>query len=159
MQLVTGPANATDHRIKWTSSNKTAATVDENGTVTALRPIETVTITAVYKTNPALTCSWNLKITRTKGYITKQMLDNLDLTAIKKVMITAHPDDETLWGGGHLIEGEYLVVCMTHGWNPKRRTAFEQTMRTTNDKYLILDYPDVRKTFSNGKYETDMLST
>ena len=32
-------------------------------------------------------------------------------------------------------------------------------MRTTNDKYLILDYPDVRKTFSNGKYETDMLST
>ena len=159
MQLVTGPANATDHRIKWTSSNKTAATVDENGTVTALRPIETVTITAVYKTNPALTCSWNLKITRTKGYITKQMLDNLDLTSIKKVMITAHPDDETLWGGGHLIEGEYLVVCMTHGWNPKRRTAFEQTMRTTNDKYLILDYPDVRKTFSNGKYETDMLST
>ena len=156
MQLVTGPANATDHRIKWTSSNKTAATVDENGTVTALRPIETVTITAVYKTNPALTCSWNLKITRTKGYITKQMLDNLDLTSIKKVMITAHPDDETLWGGGHLIEGEYLVVCMTHGWNPKRRTAFEQTMRTTNDKYLILDY---RKTFSNGKYETDMLST
>ena len=92
-------------------------------------------------------------------YITKQMLDNLDLTSIKKVMITAHPDDETLWGGGHLIEGEYLVVCMTHGWNPKRRTAFEQTMRTTNDKYLILDYPDVRKTFSNGKYETDMLST
>lgn len=153
------PKNATDHRIKWTSSNKTAATVDENGTVTALRPIETVTITAVYKTNPALTCSWNLKITRTKGYITKQMLDNLDLTSIKKVMITAHPDDETLWGGGHLIEGEYLVVCMTHGWNPKRRTAFEQTMRTTNDKYLILDYPDVRKTFSNGKYETDMLST
>ena len=87
------------------------------------------------------------------------MLDNLDLTAIKKVMITAHPDDETLWGGGHLLEGEYLVVCMTHGWNTKRRTAFEQTMRTTNDKYLILDYPDVRKTLSNGKYETDMLST
>ncbi len=159
MQLITGPANATDHRIKWTSSNKSAATVDEDGVVTALRPIESVTVTAVYKANPALTCSWNFKITRTKGYITKQMLDNLDLTAIKKVMITAHPDDETLWGGGHLLEGEYLVVCMTHGWNTKRRTAFEQTMRTTNDKYLILDYPDVRKTLSNGKYETDMLST
>ena len=82
MQLVTGPANATDHRIKWTSSNKTAATVDENGTVTALRPIETVTITAVYKTNPALTCSWNLKITRTKGYITKQMLDQYGKTKV-----------------------------------------------------------------------------
>lgn len=41
------------------------------------------------------------------------------------MMITAHPDDETLWGGGHLLEGEYLVVCMTHGWNEKRRTAFE----------------------------------
>lgn len=159
MQLVTEPFNATDHRINWSSSNKSAASVDENGTVTALRPIESVDITAVCKANPALRCTWNFKITRTKGYITKQTLDNLDLTAIKNVMITAHPDDETLWGGGHLLEGEYLVVCMTHGWNEKRRTAFEQTMRSTNDKYLILDYPDVRKTLSGGKYETDLLST
>ena len=159
MQLVTEPFNATDHRINWSSSNKSAASVDENGTVTALRPIESVDITAVCKANPALRCTWNFKITRTKGYITKQTLDNLDLTAIKNVMITAHPDDETLWGGGHLLEGEYLVVCMTHGWNEKRRTAFEQTMRSTNDKYLILDYPDIRKTLAGGKYETDLLST
>ena len=83
MQLVTGPPTQRIIESNGHPSNKTSATVDENGTVTALRPIETVTITAVYKTNPALTCSWNLKITRTKGYITKQMLDNLDLTSIK----------------------------------------------------------------------------
>lgn len=159
MQLVTAPSNATDHRIKWSSSNKSAVSVDENGIVTALRPIESVDITAVCKANPSLNCTWNFKITRKKGYITKQTLDNLDLTAIKNVMITAHPDDETLWGGGHLLEGEYLVVCMTHNWNEKRKTAFEQTMRTTNDKYLILDYPDVRKSLGNGKYETDLLTT
>ena len=47
MQLVTEPFNATDHRINWSSSNKSAASVDENGTVTALRPIESVDITAV----------------------------------------------------------------------------------------------------------------
>ena len=50
--------------------------------------------------------------------------ENIAGTDVDKLMIVAHPDDELLWGGGHLIEGEYLVVCMTHGWNPKRRTAF-----------------------------------
>lgn len=28
-----------------------------------------------------------------------------------KLMIVAHPDDEVLWGGGHLYDKGYLVVC------------------------------------------------
>ena len=159
LKLHINPGNATIKKIKWKSSNKSAATVDENGTVTALRPIESVDITATSADNKLATCTWNMKITLSKGYLTKTTLDNLDLTAINKVMITAHPDDETLWGGAHLLEDEYLVVCMTHGWNAARRVAFEQTMRTTNDKYLILNYPDIRKQLTDGTYETDQLST
>lgn len=153
------PGNATNKKINWKSSNKTEATVDENGTVTALRPTEEVVITATSSDNKKLSCTWTLRITKTNGYITKSTLDNLDLTVIDKVMISTHPDDETLWGGGHLLEDEYLVVCMTHGWNEKRRTAFIESMRTSNDKYIILDYPDVKRTYANGTYDADRFST
>ncbi len=153
------PLNATNKKIKWSTSNKSAATVDENGVVTALRPIENVDITATSADNKNAFCTWKIRITLTDGFITKSILDSLDLTVIDKVMIVAHPDDETIWGGGHLLEDEYLVVCMSHSWNEQRRTAFINTMKTTNDKYLILNYPDTRKQFSNGTYETDRLST
>lgn len=153
------PQNATNKKILWSTSNKSAATVDENGVVTALRPIEAVDITAVSADNKNVSCTWKLKITLTDGFITKSILDSLDLTVMDKVMIVAHPDDETLWGGSHLIQNEYFVVCLTHGWNEKRRTAFINTMKTTNDKYLILNYPDIRKQLPNGSYETDLLST
>lgn len=153
------PWNATNQNLKWSTKDKSAATVDENGVVTALRPIETVEITATSADNKKLSCTWRLKITISNGFVTKSQMDALDLTVIDNVMITAHPDDETLWGGSHLLQGEYLVVCMTHGWNERRRNAFIETMRTTNDKYIILNYPDARKQFSNGSYETDLLST
>lgn len=153
------PWNASNKELTWKTSNKTAATVDEDGTVTALRPIECVDITATSKDNKNLSCTWTLKITKNGGYITKSTLDDLDLTIIDNVMFVAHPDDETLWGAGHLLEDEYLVICMTHGWNDARRAAFTDAMKKTNDKYIILDYPDTRKSLSGGKYETDLLST
>ena len=36
---------------------------------------------------------------------------------LNKLMIVAHPDDETLFGGGELIKhkGEYKVVCLDYG--------------------------------------------
>lgn len=153
------PQNATNHKMKWKSDTPSAATVDKDGTVTALRPTENVTITATSADNKKLSCTWNIKITIANGYITKSMLDKLDLTAIHKVMIVAHPDDETLWGGGHLLEDEYLVVCMTNGWNEKRKAAFYNNMRKTNDKCIILNYPDIKKRLGKGKYEADMLTT
>ena len=153
------PWNATNKKLKWSTSNKTAATVDESGTVTALRPIENVDITATSADNKNLTCTWHIKITAKNGFISKSTLNNLNLTVIDKVMIVAHPDDETLWGGAHLLQDEYLVVCLTNGWNESRKNAFIETMKTTNDKYIILNYPDIRKTYSNGKYDADTLST
>ena len=39
----------------------------------------------------------------------------------ESLMIVAHPDDETIWGGSHLLKGHYLVVCLTNGNNEKRK--------------------------------------
>ena len=33
----------------------------------------------------------------------------------ESLMIVAHPDDETIWGGSHLINGNYTVLCITNG--------------------------------------------
>ena len=42
-------------------------------------------------------------------------IEKLDLDKVNNLMIVAHPDDELLWGGAHLIRDNYLVVCITCG--------------------------------------------
>ncbi len=74
-------------------------------------------------------------------------LENSQITAAganstDKLMIVAHPDDETLWGGGHLMDGGYLVVCVTNGRNEKRSEEFKKVVETSGNKYLMLSYPD-----------------
>lgn len=66
---------------------------------------------------------------------------------INKLMIVAHPDDETFWGGAHLIEDNYLVVCITCGTVKRRVEEFKKAMSITGDKYIMLGYPDL----TNGK--------
>lgn len=75
-------------------------------------------------------------------HVTTADLDALDLDGYDKVMFVAHPDDDLLWGGRHLIEDDYLVVCMTRGNDPVRSAEFKSVMEATGDKYLILSYPD-----------------
>lgn len=75
-------------------------------------------------------------------HVTAADLDALDLDGYDKVMFVAHPDDDLLWGGRHLIEDDYLVVCMTRGNDPVRSAEFKSVMEATGDKYLILSYPD-----------------
>lgn len=72
----------------------------------------------------------------------KKNFKDIDLTNINKLMIVAHPDDEILWGGAHLIEDDYLVVCITCGVDKTRVNEFKQVMNKTNDKYIMLGYPD-----------------
>lgn len=67
----------------------------------------------------------------------------LNLKGYDKLMIVAHPDDELLWGGSHLLESKYLVVCITCGQDVERANEFKSVMSETDDKYIMLGYPDV----------------
>ena len=69
-------------------------------------------------------------------------LANLDLTDIDKVMFVAHPDDETIWGGAHLLQDKYLVVCMTCGRNKIRDKEITKAMKYSHDELIMLGYPD-----------------
>ncbi|MBR4554497.1 MAG: PIG-L family deacetylase [Ruminococcus sp.] len=59
-----------------------------------------------------------------------------------KLMIVAHPDDDVLWGGGHLMEGGWLVVCITNGRNDTRSEEFAKVIEASGNAHLILEYPD-----------------
>lgn len=74
-------------------------------------------------------------------------INEINLDDAKKLMIVAHPDDETIWGGKHLLDGHYFVVCLTNGDNQVRKTEFMNVIQATNNQGLILDYPDK----TNGK--------
>lgn len=67
---------------------------------------------------------------------------DVDLNNIDKVMFVAHPDDDMIFGGSHLINDDYLVVCITCGAKANRVEEFKNVMQVTNDKYIMLDYPD-----------------
>lgn len=72
------------------------ATVNAYGRVTALRPTESVTITAT-STDSKLQASWTIKITANNGTVSKAALNRLQLKDVENVMIVTHPDDESLW--------------------------------------------------------------
>lgn len=77
-----------------------------------------------------------------KPYKVDKDISKIDLEGYNKLMIVAHPDDEMLWGGAHLIEDNYLVVCVTCGGIKERVNEFISVMNATNDRYIMLGYPD-----------------
>ena len=79
----------------------------------------------------------------------------LDVTDSSKLMIVAHPDDETFWGGYELLNGGYYVVCLTNGYKQKRKQDFYEILKLTNNKGIILDFKDTlsRKKFKKQKDE------
>lgn len=90
-------------------------------------------------------------------------LDQLDLSKTDRIMIVAHPDDESLWGGAHLAKHNYFVVCLTNGktYKYRRYWEFKNAMKITDTPNIILNYPD----FQNGRridwapYEEDIEET
>lgn len=72
----------------------------------------------------------------------KKQLENIDLSEINKLMIVAHPDDETIWGGAHLLNDNYLVVCITCGRNQMRVKEIKKALDYSNDKLIMLNFPD-----------------
>ena len=55
---------------------------------------------------------------------------------VDKLMIVAHPDDESLFGGGELIKykGEYKVVCLDYGNHLVRHKEFLCAMESLEVK-------------------------
>lgn len=78
-----------------------------------------------------------------EGLINDDLLNSLSLAKCTKLMIVAHPDDDTLWGGAHLAEGGYFVVCLTNENNITRKNEFLNVMQKSNNVGLILGYPDI----------------
>lgn len=72
----------------------------------------------------------------------KKQLNDLNLNKINKLMIVAHPDDETIWGGYHLLKDDYLVVCVTCGNNKTRVNEIKEALKYSNDKLIMLNFPD-----------------
>ena len=87
----------------------------------------------------------------TEGQVTKEMLDELPLSNCTKLMVVAHPDDETLWGGAHLTEGGWFVVCLTNGYNEVRKNEFYEVIKEFGCEGMILSYPDL---LANGQRST-----
>lgn len=67
--------------------------------------------------------------------------------SVNKLMIVAHPDDETIWGGRHLLDDSFFIVCITNGNNEIRKKEFEKMLQETKSSGVILSYPDK----TNGK--------
>lgn len=59
-----------------------------------------------------------------------------------RLMIVAHPDDETIFFGNELSKGGYVVVCITNGNNIQRKMEFERLIKATGNYGVIWDYPD-----------------
>tara|TARA_B100001250_G_scaffold413196_1_gene446533 strand:- start:968 stop:1519 length:552 start_codon:yes stop_codon:yes gene_type:complete len=62
--------------------------------------------------------------------------------AERNLMIVAHPDDEIIFGGALLQEGNWKVICLTNGDNTTRCKEFQEVMNILGLDYEIWDYPD-----------------
>ena len=67
---------------------------------------------------------------------------NFDYENCDNLMIVAHPDDETFWGGYELLKGRYFVVCVTNGYNIKRKSDFYEVLKVSNNKGTIFNFKD-----------------
>lgn len=80
---------------------------------------------------------------------------SINLNEVDNLMIVSHPTDEVLFGGAHLLNDNYLVVCITCGVDKITTHDFVEVLQKTKDQYIILGYPeysnDERENWSNHK--------
>ncbi|WP_052410123.1 PIG-L deacetylase family protein [Paenibacillus durus] len=69
-----------------------------------------------------------------------------------KLMIVAHPDDESIFGGGALIqESGWKVICLTNESNETRSREFQEAMNFVGAEFEIWDFPDEY----NGEFDEE----
>lgn len=102
-----------------------------------------------------------------KLYHSDKVVEGNNDIVVDKLMITAHPDDELIFGGRELLhEPGWLVVCVTCATNAagnkfslcqaeKRKNEFINVMNCLKCKYQIWDYED---NGFNSNWDTESLS-
>ena len=66
----------------------------------------------------------------------------MDLTVIDKLMIVAHPDDESLWGR-RVAQGKRLARYLCYKWRQRNaKKEFQSVMEYVEAEYEIWDYED-----------------
>lgn len=141
--------NAYSTNVQWISSDSNIISVSDKGKIIGKRSGQAV-ITAISQNDPQIRQDITIDVYENDGQLTINQLDALDLSKTNKLMIVAHPDDETFWGGGHLLMDDYLVVCFTNGCNMSRRAEFLSAMNFSGEKAIILDYPDSQGDFKDN---------
>lgn len=136
------PENTTNQTLRFYSSYSNIVSVNESGQITGLRPGSS-TITAKTCDGTRIAAVIHVTVNIDNGFLTKADLDALDLSSYDNLMIVAHPDDETIFGGSQMISDNYLVVCLTSGYNPIRKNEYFSVLNQTNDRGLMLSYPDL----------------
>ena len=127
--------------IKFKSNHPEIIKVNNEGVIIAVRPgsaIITASALDGKRTHIKILAISN------NGFISNFTLNQYNASQYKKLMIVAHPDDETLWGGANLFKDRYFVVCLTNGFNLKRANDFKKLLKFTNNSGIILNYPDLQ---------------
>ena len=127
--------------IKFESNHPEIIKITKDGKITALRPGSSIiTAKGIYgpKTQIKVIAISN------NGLISNLNLCKYNASKYKKIMIVAHPDDETLWGGANLYKDGYFVVCLTNGYNLARANDYRNLLKFTNNNGIILNYPDIQ---------------
>lgn len=152
LELKITPNYVTDKQLIWSSSDPSVATVDAGGRVTGIKEGYSV-IRATWERDPSVSASCTLAVSKVQGMLTKEKLDKMNLQSVNNLMIVAHPDDETLFGGAHLISDNYLVVCLTNA-RTYRAEDFHDAMDIAKVERIMLSYPDTLE-LPDGKLQYD----
>ena len=129
------------YNIKYESNHQDIIKVNNEGKIKAIRPGRAI-ITAKGLDNT--TTQINVLSITKEGLLKNYTLDFLNAFKYDNLMIVAHPDDEILWGGAHLFNGKYFVVCFTNGYTYNRARDFKKIIKFTKNGGIILNYPDLQ---------------
>lgn len=84
------------------------------------------------------------------GFTELMLYSRANVAEPTKLMIVAHPDDESLFGGEALTSsGGWTVVCVTNAGNLQRRAEFIGAMTAARANWFMLDHAD---DLTNGNF-------
>lgn len=72
----------------------------------------------------------------------KGQLQKINLSGVDKLMIVSHPGDESVWGGAHLLSDNYLVVCISCGFDKDKTSIFQKNLQISKDYGITMGYSD-----------------